>query len=373
MAFSNFVRLARAFTFSSLTRLRKVAQGYRVSPLSITRRAGYLYFRHGFLFQEALQCGLLDPHVSPIAELACISPTRLRAIQEKISPSWWMCLTEDKAAFFAYCNAAGLRVAPYLAIFDPHGGWSAAGETLSERSQWERFFESLPSQFVTKPTLGIYGEGFTVYREKPSAAELYTRLLSSLHGWLGGSGRVKNGQFGRIVIQPVLRNHSNISELTGTEALQTARITTWIDEAGDVQIYLAFFKIIVGTNLHDNFNHGLSGNLLANIDVATGTLDHATGASPGAIGLRIVSNHPTTGRPIAGFCLPHWHEARELVCKAAQLFRPLRAIGWDVAITQDGALLMEGNSMFDSLHVVAAASPERQQQLAAIAASMKGS
>jgi hypothetical protein len=363
---------ARAFSLSRLMLLRKAAQRYHVSSLSIARRAGYLYLRHGFLFQEALKWGLLDPRVSPMAEQGCISPMRLRVIQEMVNPSWWMCLTEDKAAFFAYCNATGLRVAPYLAIFDPHGGWSAAGETLSERSQWECFFEGLPDQFVTKPALGIHGEGFTVYRERPPASELYTRLLSSLSGWIGGSGRVRNDQFGRIVIQSVLRNHSDIRELTGTEALQTARIVTWIDEAGDVQIYLALFKIIVGANLHDNYNYGLSGNLTANIDLATGTLSYATGASPDKIGFSIVSNHPTTGRPISGFCLPHWGEARELVCKAAQLFRPLRAIGWDVAITQDGAMLMEGNSLWDTFnHLVAVASPDRQQQLAALMTSFK--
>ena len=156
------------------------------------------------------------------------------------------------------------------------------------------------------------------------------------------------------------------------EALQTARIVTWIDESGDVQIYLALFKIIVGANLHDNYNYGLSGNLTANIDLATGALSYATGASPDKIGFSIVSNHPTTGHPISGFCLPHWGEARELVCKAAQLFRPLRTIGWDVAITQDGAMLMEGNSLWDEFnHLVVAASPERQQQLAALMASFK--
>ena len=128
-----------------------------------------------------------------------------------------------------------------MRVFDPHGGWSAAGETLADRSQWERFFEGL-------------------------------RLLSSLSGWIGGRGRARNDQFGRIVIQSVLRNHSDIRELTGTEALQTARIVTLIDEAGDMQIYLALFKIIVGLNLHDNYNYGLSGNLTANIDLATGAL-----------------------------------------------------------------------------------------------------
>ena len=227
MALHNLLRLpARALSLSRLTLLGKAAQRYRVSSLSIARRAGYLYAQHGFLFQEALQCGLLDPRVSSMTEQACVSPMQLRTLQERINPSWWMCLTEDKAAFFAYCNATDLKVAPYLAIFDPHGGWTVGGETLSERSQWERFFEGLPNQFVTKPALGVMGEGLTVYRERPAASELYTRLLSSLKGWGGGRGRLRNDQFGRIVIQPVLRNHSNIRELTGTEALQTARIVT---------------------------------------------------------------------------------------------------------------------------------------------------
>ena len=377
----NLLRIpTRAFSPSRLMLLRKVAQRYRVSPLSIARRIGYLYSRHGFLFQESLQNGLLDPHVSPMAEHGCIAPLRLRAFQRKVNPLRWICLTEDKAVFFAYCKAAGLRVAPYLAIFDPHGGWTTGGETLSGRSQWERFFEGLPNELVTKPATGIHGEGLTVYRKKPPASKLYTRLIEEMehpspHAWDDHFGRMSgrwHSEIGRIVLQPILRNHSEIRELTGTEALQTARIVTWIDESGGVQIYLALFKIIVGTNLHDNYNYGLSGNLTANIDLATGALNNVTSASPDKIGFSIVANHPKTGRPISGFGLPHWGEARELVCQAAQLFWPLRTIGWDVAITQDGPILMEGNSFWDEFnHLVVAASPERQKQLAAVAASFK--
>jgi hypothetical protein len=57
-----------------------------------------------------------------------------------------------------------------------------------------------------------------------------------------------------------------------------------------VQIYLALFKIIVGANLHDNYNYGQSGNLTANIDLATGALSKATSQSPDKIGFSIVPN-----------------------------------------------------------------------------------
>jgi hypothetical protein len=78
---------------------------------------------------------LLDQHVSPMAEHGCIAPTRLRAFQHRVNPSRWTCLTEDKAAFFVYCKATGLRAAPYLAILI-HMVVGPGGETLSERSQW---------------------------------------------------------------------------------------------------------------------------------------------------------------------------------------------------------------------------------------------
>lgn len=53
--------------------------------------------------------------------------------------------------------------------------------------------------------------------------------------------------------------------------------------------------------------------------------------------------HPDTGTVIKGMKLPFIPEAREMVKKAALLVPEVRYIGWDVAITQDGPVLIEGN------------------------------
>lgn len=330
--------------------LRLAAKHYGVSRITIARRALSLKKRNEIGFQDALACGLLDPHISLDAEDGSIAPSHLMSLQTKINPSRWMCLTEDKAVFHAYCQSVGLSVAPYLAIFDVNGGWTADGKLLYDRSEWENFFRDLPDEFITKPVLGFQGEGLTVYRQRPSASELYERL----------SGE-------RFVIQPRIKNHQAIRDLTGTEALQTVRIVTWLTGSGDVQIFITLFKIIVGDNMHDNYHNGLNGNLTANIDPVTGILDSPTGPTPDKIGFRVVKDHPMTG-----FRLPYWEEARDLACQAARLFRPLRSIGWDIALMQDKAILMEGNSMWASFnHLVCAATPQRQAQIAELMHAMK--
>ena len=54
--------------------------------------------------------------------------------------------------------------------------------------------------------------------------------------------------------------------------------------------------------------------------------------------------HPVTGAPTVGVQLPEWDAVLELVGRAAEAFAPLRAVGWDVAITDAGVALLEANA-----------------------------
>lgn len=55
--------------------------------------------------------------------------------------------------------------------------------------------------------------------------------------------------------------------------------------------------------------------------------------------------HPTTGFDLIGFKIPMFKKAVAL-CKKAALVEPhIRYVGWDVAITPDGPVLVEGNEL----------------------------
>ena len=60
----------------------------------------------------------------------------------------------------------------------------------------------------------------------------------------------------------------------------------------------------------------------------------------------MVPRHPETNVAFDGFQLPWWAELRDLVTRGARAFAKLPALGWDVAIAEDGPILIETNWQF---------------------------
>ncbi len=60
--------------------------------------------------------------------------------------------------------------------------------------------------------------------------------------------------------------------------------------------------------------------------------------------MEVLTKHPTTGFEFANLQVPHMDKAMALVKSAARLIPEMRYVGWDVAITEDGAAIIEGNN-----------------------------
>jgi hypothetical protein len=54
--------------------------------------------------------------------------------------------------------------------------------------------------------------------------------------------------------------------------------------------------------------------------------------------------HPITGTDIIGFRVPMFREAVKLVERAAEVIPQIAYVGWDVAISDKGPVIIEGNS-----------------------------
>jgi len=57
-----------------------------------------------------------------------------------------------------------------------------------------------------------------------------------------------------------------------------------------------------------------------------------------------ISFIPGTDTSFIGFKLPYWSEVKELALRAAAAFPGVRSIGWDIAISEQGPVLIEGNT-----------------------------
>ena len=131
--------------------------------------------------------------------------------------------------------------------------------------------------------------------------------------------------------------------------MQTIRIVTILEESGEAQIAAAWLRIIGGEAGFGNFNFGQCGNLLAIIDTPSGRILRTLAAAEDGFGLAEVVAHPRTQRSFSSCSLPAWQEAQALASIAARAFAPLVTIGWDIALTDHGPVLIEGNVTWDPL------------------------
>jgi hypothetical protein len=292
---------------------------------------------------DAAILGLLDPRL-PATEIdAYTSWTALRPLMNRLNPEAFSLLTDDKGIFYRYCEELAVPVPKLYAVFLGRGpGWAWNGSFPSSRADWLAFIGSrLPDEFVVKPARGWRGLEINAFRResddltdsfgrRTSVSALYESMLDHprFHSW---------------VIQEQLRSHPELVRLSGTEALQCARLITLIDAAGTSRIIWAHFRTIGGDALFDNFRGGESGNLRVRISRATGALISAVGAGAHEFGRVELDAHPRTGVRFADVTLPFWQEATELVLSTAPRFLPLRTLGWDVGFTAAGPVIIEAN------------------------------
>ena len=154
-------------------------------------------------------------------------------------------------------------------------------------------------------------------------------------------------RFNSFVVQEKLKTHSKLRTLGDNEELKTIRVITYLDKQHRPQILATFLKVATGENITDNWDHGDSGNLIIHLDEMTGRADEvirkndSTGVAERVTWEHLV--HSGKGNFEECFYAPLWDEVRILAHRLSRSFSPLRIIGWDIAITDKGVFVLEGN------------------------------
>jgi len=302
--------------------------------------------RRGYWPSEAYRLGLVNPNRGPALLIVHESKRAMVRIQRRLNPSAWEPLLADKGIFYRFCESAGLPVPHLFGIYVRGGrGWSAAFPVLSSDGEWERFFETdCPEAFVIKPAQGRHGRGvlflarlgaafITPDGNRHSAAAIVELMRS-------------NREYDSFVIQERLRNHPGLAPVVAGEGLVTSRIITFFGAGKECEILNADLKIVMGKNLTSNLSMGATGNMAARLSVNSGCIEEAVCVVDGE-GFVEVERHPETGALFKGIRPPDWEAACALVLRAAKAVLPIRTVGWDVAFTPSGPVLLEGNFFFD--------------------------
>lgn len=185
------------------------------------------------------------------------------------------------------------------------------------RESFYKMFNSNECLFV-KPLDSQEGEGIRKIKTKDiESGALYDEL-----------------KIGNYIIESIIRQHEKM--FLGNQSVNTVRVLTVLDDEGHAHIVRAGLRAGVGGAVVDNFS---AGGVLYEVDPVTGLVDHK-----GIQGDNYdVIYHPGTDICMLGFQLPHWDKAVSAVTKAAEKIPQCRFIGWDVAFTNNGVELIEGN------------------------------
>ena len=138
------------------------------------------------------------------------------------------------------------------------------------------------------------------------------------------------------IIEEFVHQHPLLQELS-PNSLNTVRLITQRTRDGSIDIVGASLRMGVTKNT-DNLS---SGGITCKIDIDTGKLDSLGYSFDITQPLCVV--HPVSKIKLMGFQIPFWKEVKEMCVKAASKFPDNRSVGWDVAIKEDGPLLIEGN------------------------------
>jgi hypothetical protein len=150
---------------------------------------------------------------------------------------------------------------------------------------------------------------------------------------------VERSRHGPIVVQPRMKPHPDLAPITAG-ALPTVRVLTCLDADGEPEVIGAVMRTSFGKNRTVDNLH--AGGIGASIDLDSGALSKASNlGSDARIGW--LSCHPDSGAPIEGRILPCWEEVKQRAIAAHRKFNDRVVIGWDIAVLEDGPIIIEGN------------------------------
>ena len=236
----------------------------------------------------------------------------------------------NKALFAEHCREHQIRTAPVLAVLSGGGVEYCA----------------LPAEFETdlfvKPVVGRGGKGAQRWDlvERGTYESTSGERLSrdQLCGRLCEQSRTAS-----LIVQQRLKNHPDLAPLNNG-ALSTVRVLTCLNEQGEPEVVGAAMRMAIGANhVVDNLH---AGGIATAVDLETGTLGAASNLGADAR-LGWMDRHPVSGAQITGARLPMWNEVREFAVRAHRAFGDRVLVGWDIAITAEGPVLVEGNGSPD--------------------------
>lgn len=232
-----------------------------------------------------------------------LTHSRFKQIYEKYNDIHKCVIFENKALFNEY--------------FKKHQNHKSLYLKNCSLQEFNEFITTFP-EFLIKPVGAMQGIGIRrfVVNNSDNIDALFNNLKKQ-----------------DVLIEEIVRSHSKL--IFSNKSLNTIRVYTILDSKNRVHIVTTILRCGVGESVVDNYH---AGGVLYNVDVETGIITHK-GYTP----REGVIFHPESDVQMVGYKIPMWVEMKDYVIQLALTIPECRIIGWDIAITDEGLDVIEGN------------------------------
>ncbi len=257
-----------------------------------------------------------------------------------VNDSRFVPIFRNKWIFDRYFRSYGFPLPDCAGLLHPTTGMNRGGGPLTDPRGLADAVEGYAHGAVLKPVDGWQGTGVVVLDPTQITNQEITFSLASGESLAGTAAFERwfaSSATPPLLVQDRVVNHEVLARFS-PGATSTLRIVTLRRSDGSCLIPFAGARFGREGATIDNYSEG---GILAKIDVETGILGRGHMQRGGA---RIeVQQHPDTGAQIDGTELPLWPETLDLVRNLSAVSQQIRAVGWDIAVSPDGPVVLEGN------------------------------
>lgn len=281
------------------------------------------YFLYGFDTKTRKQCKEYIHHYE----------FRTKRDRKNFKPYNEICILRDKELFSIFGEAWNMPVVKTIGILENAFITTNKGKCLNLN---EFICPNKETHLFFKPLNDECGKGiFSIDVENELI--LLNGIQSDLKSVEAYIDNLGNKKF---IVQNKLIQHEDMDRLYD-KAINTIRIITVKDKNDCPSVFGSLLRIGANGSIVDNLAKG---------GIAVGISPEGTLKSFGMMKPpygKISNIHPDSKIKFEGYSIPYYSNAINLCIEFHKKFKGIFAIGWDVAITKDGPVFIEGNDNFE--------------------------
>lgn len=257
-----------------------------------------------------------------------------------LNPIKYYSLARNKYLTHKILENTGVRKAELYCYYQPEGKVIGSHEIANNTNDVYRILkEKQVVQCVIKTTESSHGDNVYVvnhidYGNDDCIMTLFNNEIIKLSDIVGNSP---------LIFEGVIKQTAQFSAFN-TSSVNTIRFMTVLYPDGKARMAGIWMKFGRAGRCVDNAGSG--GNIDACVDMTNGEIKYVTEFN-GWRNTKVVTHHPDSGALLEGVKIDDWDNIVAQVLHFQECFPYIKAAGWDIAITDEGPVVIEVNDFWD--------------------------